>query len=303
VNSEAQPRASERRATRRVRLVVYNLLFVVVIVSIARRISSDDLRAVGDVDSPGLLVIATGLFGVFYGALATVWLLVARMFQPTTLPRVAAGFFAAQPFKYLPTSVFSFSARVKYARDCGVATGSAIRATLLDAVLFIGSGAALWLATGSYVALIIVVSVSFACLVIVARGWEKLAGVPLVGRVLPPRRPSAVDAAVVAALLGVAWLVSGVALYLVARAYDVPTDTFGIADAIRSNAVSYAASIAAVFAPAGIGVREALLLEADLPASVIVSWRLLTTAVDLVAGSGAIVLFMIWRKAATAPEE
>jgi len=281
------------------RIVAYNLAFGVVLISVTRRISTDDLRAAGDVENVGSLLAGVLLFVVFYCLVAMAWLRTARLYSPAANARVAMSFFASQLFKYLPTSLFTVSARVKYSRDAGMKTGEAVKAVLIDMAFVVATGLVVWgLFSGSRLTVaLLVLSIAVA-----VAWWPNLyalaSRLPFAGRVLPDVTPRRRDVGAIAALTTLGWLAAGASLFLVARGYAVSNSEFGLYDGIAFNAVSYVASLLAVFAPAGLGVREALLLQANLPTHVVVSWRVVTTVVDVMVGVGALVAFAMMRRRA-----
>jgi len=289
-----------RSTTRKwLRIVAYNLAFGVVLISVARNISSDDVRATGEIESVGSLVAGVFFFIVFYALLAMAWLRTARLYSPSASGRVAMSFFASQLFKYLPTSVFTVSARVKYSRDVGMKTGEAVKAALLDIAYLVATGLVVWGLFGGSRLTVAVVVLSIA---VAVAWWPNIyalaSRLPFAGRVLPDVTPRRRDVGAIAALTTLGWLAAGVSLFLVARGYAVSNSEFDLYDGIAFNAVSYVASLLAVFAPAGLGVREALLLQANLPTHVVVSWRVVTTVVDVMVGVGALVAFAMMRRRA-----
>src|SRR5665811_1633710 len=68
----------------------------------------------GVVDNWWILTLAFVCFILFYTIMSFHWLKVCRIVEPSTKPIQTLAYFASQPFKYLPSSIFSFSFRSKY---------------------------------------------------------------------------------------------------------------------------------------------------------------------------------------------
>jgi glycosyltransferase 2 family protein len=274
-------------------MIGYQLAFLAVLILVINRIRQDFKNAdlTGEIR---WIAAALVLYALFMALAAQAWVYVARAWDDCNdraSNQLNFAFFASQPFKYLPTSVFTFAARVRFTTRSGLSTRRAAAAALLDAGLLVGSGTAVWL-LGIWPYGTLAVSCGGVALLgtwpLSSRLWERLWDKR--GVVSPPEL-SRGDLARLGALYGAGWLMSGLALAAVASAYGTSLDLTTIWYLIRVNAGTFAASILAVFAPAGLGVREALLLEADLAPAVVVVWRVITTAVDLGGGAVAMLLF------------
>ena len=274
-------------------MVGYQLAFLAVIILVIRRLRQDFEAAdlTGEMRWIGAALVP---YSLFLCLAAAAWVCVARSWDDRSdraSNQLVMAFFASQPFKYLPTSAFTFAARMRFTKRSGLSTRRAAAAAFLDAGLLVGSGTAVWL-LGVWPYGTLAISCGVVGLWVIwplsgrlwGRMWEKR------GLLSPPVLKRG-DLARLGALYIVGWLMSGLALAAVARAYGTSLDLTMIWYLVRVNAGTFAASILAVFAPGGLGVREALLLEADLAPAVVVVWRIITVAFDLVGGAIALLLF------------
>ncbi len=238
-----------------------------------------------------LVVLSGALFGLFYMIMSYHWLTAVRIFKPSTGKRVALSFFASQPYKYLPTSLFSFSFRSKFAKDQGLALPDSAKAQLVEngsmiASGFLSAGLALVLIYNYLLGTAVVAAVAGVLYAIFmssytislrlrkshfSRRLSKL--VPLVG------------------LAVAGWCTAGLALWTLSLTVS---GSVGVLQSVTANSLAFSASILAVFAPGGVGVREVIYAYFGVALTVIVMWRLLTLMLDIVFGFLA--AFMIARR-------
>lgn len=245
---------------------------------------------------PGLAVAAVGVSAVAVASYGGVWLFVLHRLGIQVRPMQLALFFKSQLGKYVPGSVWQYAGRVGLGRgheipaNVGLASIAVEVAASLAVALIAGS-----LVLSVWVALVAVTAaVAVTALVVRMRAWvAKITGAlprmdgPLVSnsaRVIPLVLP----------LYGLVWLAYGMAFWLTARAlFSVPGGDVPLY--VGVFALSWAVGFVAIFAPGGVGVREAVivgLLAGHLgEARAIVlaaASRVVLTAIDLVLGAIAV---------------
>jgi uncharacterized membrane protein YbhN (UPF0104 family) len=238
-------------------------------------------------------VVVSAVAVVSYGC---VWLLVLRRLGVVVQPRYVALFLKSQLGKYIPGSIWQFAGRVGLGRAEGIPTNLGLAAIVIEvtasllAAVIAGSlvlplGAGVVVIAASAVAVVTVVRM---------RGWVgRLAG-PLRRRDTPLTSRSAFVIPWAMPLYGVVWIIYGAAFWLTARAlFIVPAAD--VPFYIGVFALSWAIGFVAIFAPGGVGVREAViagLLAGHLgEAKAIVlagASRIMLTAIDLALGAFAI---------------
>ncbi len=226
----------------------------------------------------GWLLLAAIVYVGFYAVLSVHWQYICRSIDPKTTKYQWLAVFAAQPYKYLPTSIFSLTFRAKYARQLGMNIKKSSLAQLIENVSVLASAVAL----GGFVAICVLDS-SFAlgliffvcCLILFVVGLDLSLQILRRQHLKIPLRRR-----VVIFFLSLSgWLVNGVGFYIVAAAFGEHTS---LIEAIGANAAAVEAGILAIFAPGGIGVRELVFGLFGIGAVVIIAWRLVTAIVDVV---------------------
>lgn len=237
----------------------------------------------GLMDRWWLVGLAFLVFGLSYIVSSWHWLRVCRVVNQSVDNKQMLAFFASQPYKYLPSSIFTFSYRAKYAKDLGFGIKPSSLAQLIESFNLIGAGVAVSL-------LFYILHVSMIMGLIALALGLILAGVlvryDIVVPIYKTKRKMMARMLVPNFLLmmGV-WVVSGLAFLLVNYSLGLSVDPLFI---ISANAAAYVASILAVFAPGGIGIREAVLSMFSVQNSAVILWRLLTFAADVSLGAIAI---------------
>ena len=249
-------------------------------------------------------------------AYGSVWPFILRQIG-APIPSGSIGLFLqSQLGKYVPGSVWHYAGRVGLARSRGVA----VRSTLVSLGVEVGASALAAVIVGLFV-LPIAIAVPLAIAVAIAVAVIGLAPGRTPGRLLDPlirvvRRIvplSVVDMRqalrampAATALYIPVWAVYGVAFWLTARAL-FPVPTTEIVFFTAAFALGWLAGMVVVFAPGGIGVREAVLVGLLAPrvghAEAIViagASRLLLTAADLLGGGAAFALTRLQRHASDA---
>lgn len=210
----------------------------------------------------------------------------AGLWSRLPLPATVHVFFLAQLGKYVPGSVWAFAAQVELARDYGVPRARGAAATVLAVVITL------------VVNLVIAaVTLPFVSVDAAHQWWWALAAAPLLLAMLHPWilnrcvrgvtiAPTAVGTGVLASFA--AWIPLGTHIAVLTMGVGVePARAFPIA--AGSYALAWTLGVVLVVAPAGIGVREAVLVVGLSPvlgpgaALVVASLsRLVTTAADVV---------------------
>jgi uncharacterized membrane protein YbhN (UPF0104 family) len=222
---------------------------------------------------PGLFAVATALLVLSYGLVACLWGLALHRAAGT---RVAAGariWFLSNLARYVPGNVWSYVGAVELARREGVARRTTLAVMALTQVLSVGVAVAAGLPVllaerarlGRPALLGALVVAAVAALAAVFR--RQLLG--LARRRMPgfepaDLTPSAGTVALLAAGYAVYWAVTGLAFAaLVASLYPLaPAD---VPLVMAAYAAAYAAGFLALLTPAGLGVREGVLVVALAP--------------------------------------
>jgi uncharacterized membrane protein YbhN (UPF0104 family) len=236
-----------------------------------------------------------------------VWPYLLRRLGSPASPSWIGLFFSSQLGKYVPGSVWQYAGRVGLARGRGVPGGAAF-ASVVTEVTFSAVAAALvaLLALGGAGGEVAWAAASIAALALVATGRRPV--ISLLQRVLPTTAREHVSAAVsvgpsAMALYIAVWAVYGMAFWLTAHAYvGAPPSQAPLY--VGVFALGWLVGLVAVFAPGGVGVREAVivgLLSGRIgPANAIILAalsRIVLTGVDLLAGAFALSLPLLLRRA------
>jgi len=281
-----------RSVVSKIRSVLFPLVFVAILAVAAKRFMGDLDDVEGSPD-PSLLAVAVVLCALFYAFVATAWVTLSSTSPEDSLSnrRLYLAFLASQPFKYLPSSLFTFTARMRFAQHAGLTARRAAVVTLLDGLLLIGSGASLWvLGLWPYGTALVLVCGSLTVLLwgYVQRclGWlgrrRGLEAVPHISRGVLAK---------VGTLYLLGWICAGLALVFLASSFGAKMNPTTVREIVGVNAGAFAASIVAVFAPAGLGVRETVLLNGNVAAEAILAWRVMTASFDILGGAvGALAL-------------
>jgi len=235
-----------RATTKRARMIAQVLLLAAIVFALlrARSLWHGSHVELAQVEWPAL---AGSLTLAAVGTLAAGWIWVAILDVLGVPPqrRTAAIFFQSQLAKYIPGSVWQYAGRAALSN----AQGIPLRPVAVSLPVEFTASA---LAGGSMAAFLL--------------GWWGAAVIGLLAGVLflmeqlvPSRRP-AVRATVRATLLYLpVWLVLGMSFWLCARGLlDIPAQDVAIY--VGAFAIAFLAGLMAVYAPGGLGVREAVLV-------------------------------------------
>jgi uncharacterized membrane protein YbhN (UPF0104 family) len=240
--------AAEIANARRVRiaaqlLLLAGLVFVLLRLRSIWRDSHIDLSHVGWAP----LVGAVALAACAMTASAFIWLAILRWLGASTRARWVGIFFQAQLGKYIPGSLWQYAGRTALARAHKIP----VRAVAISLpVEFVGSmfGAAVmsllifgWLGAVAVPVVLLAIGVAL-------RPWSA-----------PPERVAARVALRAAPLYIVAWPLTGISFWLVGRAL-VAAPLRDMAVYVGAFAAAWAVGVIAIYAPGGLGVREAVLV-------------------------------------------
>jgi glycosyltransferase 2 family protein len=261
-------------------LLLAGLVFVLLRLRSIWRDSQIDLHHVGWASVAGAALLAACAMA----ASAFIWLAILRQLGAPTRTRWVGVFFQAQLGKYIPGSVWQYAGRTALARAHQIP----VRPVAISlAVEFAGSMA------------------GAAVLSLLLFGWWGAVAIPVVllavALVLRRRNDSSGGAGRVAlrttSLYIAAWPLTGVSFWLVGRAlFDAPLTDMAVY--VGAFAAAWTVGVIAVYAPGGLGVREAVLVailrgkigSADALVLAAAS-RVVLAFVDIVlAGSGALLL-------------
>jgi hypothetical protein len=245
---------------------------------------------------PAIAVAAVAVSAIAVASYGCVWLVVLDRLGVAAHARQLTLFFKSQLGKYIPGSVWQYAGRLGLGRaeaipaKVGLASIAIETAASLVAALIVGS-----LVLSLWVTVVVTALGSAAAAAAVrARGWMSpiaarvpVGDTPLVlrsVRVFPLAMP----------LYGVVWIVYGTAFWLTARAlFVIPAADVPLY--IGVFAVSWAVGFVAIFAPGGVGVREAMIVAllaghlGEARAIVLAgASRLVLTLIDLVLGGIAV---------------
>jgi uncharacterized membrane protein YbhN (UPF0104 family) len=222
---------------------------------------------------PGLFAVATALLALSYGLVAWLWGLALQRAAGTRPAAGARIWFLSNLARYVPGNVWSYVGAVELARREGVARRTTLAVMALTQVLSVGVALAAGLPVllaerarlGRPALLGAAVVAAVAALAVLFR--RRLLG--LARRRLPgfdpaELAPSAGTVAVLVAGYAVYWVVTGLAFAaLVASLYPIAAGDVPLA--VAAYAAAYAAGFLALLTPAGLGVREGVLVVALAP--------------------------------------
>jgi glycosyltransferase 2 family protein len=286
------------RRTRRGRAVSQILalaLLAFLAVRLWRLWSSTDL-SLRDV-RPGVAVAAVVVSTIAVVSYGCVWPVVLDRLGIEAQARQLMLFLKSQLGKYLPGSVWQFAGRIGLGRGEGIPANIGlasiaveVAASLFAAVVVGGLVLSLW------AGLVVAAAAAVATAATIRRhGWiSRLAGsVPRLDARLVARAARVIPLAT--PLYGVVWVVYGTAFWLTARAlFVVPASDVPLY--IGVFALSWAVGFVAIFAPGGVGVREAVIVGllvghlGEAKAIVLAgASRIVLTTIDLALGAVAIV--------------
>jgi uncharacterized membrane protein YbhN (UPF0104 family) len=222
---------------------------------------------------PGVFVLACLLLALSYGLVACLWGWALRRAAGTRLVAGARIWFLSNLARYVPGNVWSYVGAVELARREGVARRTTLAVMALTQVLSVGvavvAGLPVLLAERSRLgrpALLgaVVVAVVAGLAALFRRQLLALARRRIPGFELGDLTPSASTVALLVVGYAVYWTVTGLAFAaLVASLY--PLAAADVPLVVAAYSAAYAAGFLALLTPAGLGVREGVLVVALAP--------------------------------------
>ena len=261
---------------------------------------------------PWLFAAATVLLALSYGVVACLWGLALRRAAGTGLATGARIWFLSNLARYVPGNVWSYVGAVELARREGVARRVTLAVMALTQVLSVGvalvAGLPVLLAERARLgrpallgAIVVVVAAGLAALF--RRQLLALARRRVPGLDPTDLAPSAATVALLVVGYAVYWAVTGLAFAtLVASMYPLAPGDVPLV--VAAYAAAYAAGFLALLTPAGLGVREGVLVVAlapVLPAGPALVVALVSRLwMMLVEAAGAAIAHLIARRRARA---
>lgn len=218
---------------------------------------------------PAWIGLAAAVVLLTYAVLVAAWnLVIAGWGQRLDYRRAVRIWTISNLGRYLPGKIWSVAGLALLAQREGVAGWAAVGAAVAMQAIAMGSGVAVVAASApgalsplSLTAAAVVAAVTIASLVspAVVSLIAKLSGRESI-RPLPAGAVAAAGAAMTAG-----WIGYGVAFWALARGILGPTD-LAVGTAAGTFAAGYLIGLLALFAPGGLGVREAVLVALLTPA-------------------------------------
>lgn len=226
------------------------------------------------------ILIAAILFTIGYSMLAQHWLLVAREIIPKITSSQRLAFFASQPYKYLPTSLFTLSFRAKYAGKLGMGLKDSSKAQIIENINMVGTalilaGVLLLFFWNSLIGVIAIAGLGFFAAIL----WKNHHITIRVFKTGIKLHMRCWLKAVGWCLM--AWTVVGCGLYVLAASLEPNINIF---KSIAASSLAIGSGMLVIIAPGGIGVREAIFASFGFIASTIIIWRCITFVVDIIIG-------------------
>jgi uncharacterized membrane protein YbhN (UPF0104 family) len=222
---------------------------------------------------PGLFVLATVLLALSYGLVACLWGVALGRAAGTRVVTGARIWFLSNLARYVPGNVWSYVGAVELARREGVARRTTLAVMALTQVLSVGvavaAGLPVLLAERARLgrpALLgaLVVAAGAALAALFRRRLLDLARRRFPGLDPADLTPSAGTVVLLVAGYALYWAVTGLAFAaLVASLYPLAPGDVPLV--VTAYAAAYAAGFLALLTPAGLGVREGVLVVALAP--------------------------------------
>jgi uncharacterized membrane protein YbhN (UPF0104 family) len=222
---------------------------------------------------PWLFALATALLALSYGLVAGLWGLALRRAAGTPLVVGARIWFLSNLARYVPGNVWSYVGAVELARREGVARRTTLAVMALTQVLSVGvavlAGLPVLLAERARLGRPVLLGAVVVAAAAVLAALFRRRLLALARRRLPDLDPADLtpSAGTVVLLVigyGVYWVITGLAF----AALVASLAPLGIGDVplvVAAYAAAYAAGFLALLTPAGLGIREGVLIVALAP--------------------------------------
>lgn len=271
------------------KIIFLNLLFVILLYYVIKVFENSNVDFRDFLNfSPLEMGISAFFFILFYITLSIGWILTLGLYTNNNNPKSVFAFFSSQIFKYMPSSIFSFSSRVYFAHKLGSSTSCALNAIIIENALMISSAFIVYIAltmNSIYTAILILGIILLYCLY---RYLNSKISAPIIKKFLPPRLISFSRYIFLWLIYFISWIIAGLSLEYFLLSTNI--SSIGLSTIIAFQSLSYALSILAIFAPGGIGVREFVLLSAKIPQPIIIYWRAFTFCLDVIVSVISLIL-------------
>jgi hypothetical protein len=232
------------------------------------------------------LSLSAILFITSYGFFSLNWLFSARIMQSAASNRQALVFFASQPYKYLPTSLFIFSSRAIYGKRLGLTLRQASISQVFENLsLFMANFvlfAALYVANVNIIYGLLTTFATTIALVVLHN--RQIIHLKLGGREFTIVTSHIVRLYLMSTL---GWLFCGLAFVALNAALGLSINFLNI---LAANTIAFSLSMLVIFAPGGIGIREVVYGFFTVSAAAIIYWRILVFIIDILLGMVAIAI-------------
>jgi uncharacterized membrane protein YbhN (UPF0104 family) len=238
------------------------------------------------------LVLSIILFLVFYLILSFHWVVNSRLISGKANTAQFLAFFASQPYKYLPTSLFTFSARAIYAKKLGVNMKHSTLAQITENGSLIMSSFMLFLLAylSSKNIMLGLSGIMGITVLLVFFNQRQNIKFSFQGKYLILDVKQMTNTFLIATM---GWLLGGLSFMALAAATSMP---FNFLNFIAVNCLAFTLSILAFFAPGGLGIREFVYNAFSISNVVIIVWRILTFMLDILFGYLAILTINLLQK-------
>jgi uncharacterized membrane protein YbhN (UPF0104 family) len=234
-----------------------------------------------------LLIFSGFLFLLFYVILSFHWYRLTSLFIGKKNQQFLS-FFASQPYKYLPTSLFTLSFRAKYAKDLGMDIKKSSLAQVVENLNMLSTGIfvgiVFYLMSGKQ---FLILGLLFLAIISVWLFTPNKLNLNIKSKAINIDKNYEF---VNLTLTSLAWIVSGFSFLVLANGLNLD---LGVYEALSANAIAYTLGIFAFFAPGGIGVREWVFSLYNISNVAIVGWRIMTFFADMILGFIAIGIIAI----------
>lgn len=224
------------------------------------------------------VIVAGAVFALGYVFMAQHWAFVCRIITPKTGKKQWLAFFASQPYKYLPTSIFTFSSRATFAKRLGMDFRQSTEAQVLENINLIGTAIII-----GFLFLLMQYNFLYALVAIAAAGLL-CATIGAKGTITVPKLKVTIDLKkwlFSLAIVSAGWLIMGLGFFILVIGLEGRIEPVL---SIAANSLATGFGITAVFAPGGIGVRELIFSYLSFASGTILTWRLTTFVVDILVG-------------------
>lgn len=239
-----------------------------------------------------MLIGLSVIFFVCYYLLHSIhWLLATRLTEKTEYTQ-SFSFFASQPYKYLPSSIFTFSYRAVYSRKLGLSFRKSSISQVYENISMLSANLSVFIAAYLLYIKTIFGLFAFASIFIASLllYLKKNLHIKIKSKKVKIKTSHLLA---MYYLSFVAWCSCGISFYILNSALGLSGNFLLL---IAANSIAFSLSILAVFAPGGIGVREAVYSFFSIAAVTVISWRILVFVMDFLVG---IVSIFLIKKAKT----